>query len=129
MDTEHSYYCYRFAVVAQGQEGWELAFTGDDRAAFALGCGGFNWIGDYYYGNMDMAFNGERLAVRDSNHRNGSPFYLAVYSQAGLDYLATYTHSLAQDGCLYSDGSFDFNGLRLNWETGTRLLQWAETGS
>lgn len=122
-------YCYRFAVVAQGQEGWELAFTGNDREASALGCGGFNWIDDYYYGNMDMAFNGERLAVRDSNQRNGSPFYLAVYSQAGLDYLATYTHSLAQDGCLYSDGSFDFNGLRLNWETGTRLLQWAETGS
>lgn len=122
-------YCYRFGVVAQGQAGWELAFTGDDRAAFALGCGGFSWIDDYYYGNIDMDFNGERLAIRDSSKRENSPFHLAVYSQDGLDYLAAYTHTLAQNVCLYSDSGPNFNNCRPNQETGTRLVQWTETAS
>ena len=122
-------YCYRFAVVAQRQEGWELAFTGDDRAASALGCGGFSWIDDYYYGNIDMDFNGERLAVRDSSQKESSPFHLAVYSQDGLDYLATYTHTLAQNVCLYSDSGPDFNNCHPNRETGTRLIQRVETAS
>ena len=114
-------HCYRFPVVFRQPEGWALAFTGDDRWADQLGHGGFSWA-DNSYSSLAMAFDGERLAIRDSSYSvaDGDPFWLAVYSKDGLDYLASYQSSL-----LLASGS---NCNRLFW-TGTPLVRWSETAS
>lgn len=112
-------YCYRFPVMYRQPEGWALAFTGDDRQAKQLGCGGFSWAHDAYSG-LDMAFDGTRLAIRDSSYFDSDPFWLAVYSRDGLDYLASYRSSIPQ--------AADSSGIRLFWP-GEPLVRWAETGS
>lgn len=114
-------HCYRFPVVCRQPEGWALAFVGDDRQAEELGYGGFSWA-DNSYSSLAMAFDGARLAIRDSSYSvaDGDPFWLAIYSKDGLDYLASYQSSL-----LLASGS---NRNRLFW-TGTPLVRWLETGS
>lgn len=119
-------YCYRFAVVGKGGEGWALAFTGDDRQAEELGCGGFSQASDAYTG-LAMAFDGERLAVRDSTYSDSNPFWLAVYSEDGLDCLSTYRNSISQ-ATDNSAGPTYYDTAQLFW-TGAPLIRWSETAS
>lgn len=90
-------YCYRFAVVSQQTDGWSLAFTGDNWEATQLRHGSFSWAHDSRHG-LDMAFDGQRLAIRDSSEYDSQPFYLAIYSKDGLEYLADYYNSASRAG-------------------------------
>ena len=120
-------YCYRFPVVCRQPEGWALAFTGDDREAAQLDHGGFSWADDQYAG-LSMAFDGERLAVRDGCRRDNSPFHLAIYSRDGLDYLATYQNSVAQAADDSNIGPLYYDMARLFW-LGTPIIRWTESAS
>lgn len=119
-------YCYHFAVVSKEGDGWTLALTGDDRQADALGCGGFSWASDSYSG-LAMAFNEERLAVRDSSYSDSSSFWLAVYSRDGLDCLTIYRNSVSQAAHNLAGPTY-YDTARLFW-TGGPLVRWEETAS
>ena len=119
-------YCYHFAVLHKAGGTWQTAFTGDDRKAAQLGCGGFTWTDDTY-SCLAMAWDGERLAVWDSELRNGSLFHLAVYSRDGLDYLATYQNSVSQASD-NSAGPVYYAFTQLFWLE-TPQVRWAKTGS
>lgn len=119
-------YNYRFAVVSRGAEGWELAFTGDDREAYQLEHGGFSWADDAFSG-LVMAFDGERLAIRDSTNSPCNPFCLSIYSVDGLEYLADYYNSVSQAGSTFT-GTSSVPGVQLSW-TEPQMVRFTETGS
>lgn len=119
-------YCYRFAVVSRQADGWSLAFAGDNWEAAQLGHGSFSWIHDSSH-RLGMAFDGQRLAIRDSTTYDSNPFSLAVYSKDGLEYLADYYNSASQAGnMLYT--SFSFSGVQTSWIE-PHLVRWTETSS
>ena len=89
-------YSYRFAVVGRDERGWSIHFTGDDMEASNLGFKGFSWLNDSW-SPVDLAYDGRRLAVRDtvSGYRSDLAFYVAVYTAQGLEYLGAYNSSLS----------------------------------
>lgn len=119
-------YCYRFAVVSQGAEGWVPAFTGDDREAARLERGGFNWVDDAFSG-LVMAFDGERLAIRDNTNSPYNAFCLSIYSADGLEYLADYHNSVSQAGSSFT-GTASVPGVQLSWIE-PQMVRFTETGS
>lgn len=119
-------YCYRFAVVSQEPEGWTPAFTGDTREADALGHGSFSWTFDFRH-NLDMAFDGQRLAIRDTSDSSSNPFQLAVYSQNGLEYLANYYNSASYAANSPANRS-NTAPVQSSWIE-PNLVRWAETSS
>ena len=119
-------YCYRFAVVARQPEGWSLAFTGDNWEATHLRHGSFSWAHDSRH-SLDMAFDGQRLAIRDSSEYDSQPFYLAIYSKDGLEYLADYYNSASRAGnALYT--AFSHSAVQTSWIE-EQLVRWTETSS
>lgn len=119
-------YCYRFAVVARQPEGWSLAFTGDNWEATHLRHGSFSWAHDSRH-SLDMAFDGQRLAIRDSSEYDSQPFYLAIYSKDGLEYLADYYNSASRAGnALYT--AFSHSAVQTSWIE-EQLVCWTETSS
>lgn len=119
-------YCNRFAVVSRQPEGWTLAFTGDDREADALEHGGFSWTHDSRH-SLDMVFDGQRLAIRDSSTYDSNPFSLAVYSKDGLEYLADYYSSVAQSANVLNS-TFSLSHVQTSWIE-EQTIRWAETSS
>lgn len=119
-------YCYRFAVVSRQTDGWSLAFTGDNWEATQLRHGSFSWAHDSRHG-LDMAFDGQRLAIRDSEAYDSNPFYLAIYSKDGLEYLADYYNSASRAGnALYT--AFSHSAVQTSWIE-EQMVRWTETSS
>lgn len=125
-DPRDEGYRYHFAVVSKCAEDWSLAFTGDDRQADSLGYGGFSWV-DNAYGGLIMAFDGERLVIRDSAYSDSDPFWLAIYTKDGLDYLATYRNSVSQAADNSSGPTF-YDTARPFWIEEPQV-RWTETAS
>ncbi len=85
-----------FALLVQGADGlWSVRFLGDtgwmEQQECRLDTGETSY----------MAFDGARLALTAPLSYRSSDFYLAVYSEAGLEYLGTYHSSLSD-----SDSNF-----------------------
>lgn len=119
-------YCYRFAVISRQPEGWSLAFTGDNWEATQLRHGSFSWAHDSRHA-LDMAFDGQRLAIRDTDTYDSSPFYLAIYSKDGLEYLADYYNSASRAGNTLS-ALFSLSSVQTSWIE-PNLVRWTETSS
>ena len=74
-----------------------------------------------------MAFDGQRLAIRDSEAYDSNPFYLAIYSKDGLEYLADYYNSASRAGnALYT--AFSHSAVQTSWIE-EHLVCWTETPS
>lgn len=119
-------YCYHFAVISRQPEGWSLEFTGDNWEATQLGYGSFRWTHDSRH-SLDMVFDGQRLAVRDSETYDSNPFYLAIYSKDGLEYLADYYNSASRAGNTLS-ALFSLSSVQASWIE-PNLVRWTETSS
>lgn len=118
---------YCFAVLERTEEGWALAFTGDDGVAEALNYGGFSRADDYG-SELSMAFDGKRLAVRDTGNRYSGyytgAFTIAVYTADGLAYLGEYDCSLFPQA--YADaGRYGYCQLPMDWSE--PMVRWTQT--
>ena len=114
---------YHFAVAERTEAGWRLAFTADNRAAAELGHGDFTWT-DSYGSQLDMAFDGERLAIRDQADMYSSysgEFTLAVYTAGGLEYLGLYDCSLFPRGNT-DQGRYSY--CQFPWDWTDPLVEW-----
>ena len=114
---------YHFAVAERTEAGWRLAFTADNRAAAELGHGSFTWT-DSYGSQLDMAFDGARLAIRDQADTYSSysgEFTLAVYTAGGLEYLGLYDCSLFPQGNT-DQGRYSY--CQFPWDWTDPLVEW-----
>ena len=110
-----------FAVVCRRDGAWQLDFVQGTDALNALDVTYFNWIDDYY-SPLYLAYNGHTLAIRDTPSRNGTDFYLALYSKEGLEYLGSYS-------CSLNPPNRGYGGCDLTVPIQSPLLTWTESGS
>lgn len=119
----------RMAVVAAGSQGWQPDFTFSLAEQAVLGFGGISRQEDYWY-PLAMDYADGRLAVRDKN--GGANFYLAIYAQGELAYLATYESSLTIPAVLqteYDLASSQSSVCYLPRVAALPLICWSETAS
>lgn len=113
---------WRLAVVASGSQGWQLDFTADLEEQIALGC---HYLTD---AALSMDYQDGRLAIRGAHQRPG--FYLAVYSQAGLEYLGVCATSLAPPAVQDTIADYEGQGYyALAQGSPLPLVDWSETAS
>ena len=117
--TEDRIFC-RFAVVSRQGDDWALSLTSDVWMPISPELDSVGGLPPFYYLRLiDMDFNGERLAVLEADRVfSPSAFSLAVCSEAGVEYLATYKVS-----------SLQASASSPIWEEGTDLVWWTESAS
>ena len=113
------------SVVASGPRGWQLAFTADLTRQEALG---HSLLYRTDQGELAMDYQDGQLAIRSAYQRPG--FCLAVYSQAGLEYLGVCAVSLAPPAVRDTIADYEGQGYyALARGSGLPLIGWAETAS